>query len=160
MHGTSPAEVPIPVTVIGGLVTLANPDSLPIGASPRNYDWDYLVGGGQTRPGLTNVYTQVDAEVGPRSPGLAASTTWLNPNNILAGDGSLASFAPASTSNYIDVTDFSFSLPSTDNPTGVILAVTGFSNVPANLQAQLLIAGVPSGNVKTEIGRASCRERV
>lgn len=149
MHGTSPAEVPIPVTGIGGLVTLANPDSLPIGASPRNYDWDYLVGGGQTRPGLTNVYLQVDAEVGPRSPGAAASSTWNVPNNILAGDGSYTSFAPANAPNYIDVTDFSFSLPATDNPTGVILAVKGFSNVPANLTAQLLIAGVPSGNVKT-----------
>ena len=97
MHGTSPAEVPIPVTVIGGLVTLAGPDSLPMGASPRNYDWDYLVGGGQTRPGLTSVYTQVDAEVGPKGPGAASSTTWSNPDNILANDGAFSSVALSGT---------------------------------------------------------------
>jgi len=155
MHGTSPGEVSIPVTVIGGLVTLANPDSLPMGASPRNYDFDYLVGGGQTRPGLTSVYTQVDAEIGPQAPGVTGSspndwsTHWNSPNNILLDDGNYASFSPASTLNYIDVKDFAFSLSSTDNPTGVIVPVKGYSNVPANLQAQLLIAGVPAGNVKT-----------
>ncbi len=149
MHGTSPAEVPLPVTGIGGLVTLANPDTLPSGASPRNYDWDYLVGGGQTRPGLTSVYTQVDSEIGPQSPVAASSATWVNPNNILLADGSYTSFAPASSANSIQVTNFSFNLPSSDNPTGVIFTVKGYSNAPANLLAQLLIGGVPTGSIKT-----------
>ena len=150
MHGSSPAEVPIPITTIGGLVTLASPDTLPMGASPRNYDWDYLVGGGQTRPGLTSVYTQVDSEVGPQSPGQANSSTWNNPSNILLDDGSFASFSPASADNYIDVTDFAFSLSSTDSPTGILIPVTGYANAPATLQAQLLIAGVPTGEIKTQ----------
>ncbi len=149
MHGSSPAEVPIPITTIGGLVTLASPDTLPMGASPRNYDWDYLVGEGQTRPGLTSVYTQADSEIGPQSPGSANSSTWNNPGNILADDGSFTSFSPASADNYIDVTDFAFSLSPTDSPTGVLIPVTGYANAPATLQAQLLISGMPSGNVKT-----------
>lgn len=149
MHGTSPNEVPFPVGTIGGLVTLANPDTLPQGASPRNYDWDYLVGSGKTRPGLTSVYTTVDSEIGPNAPGAAASTTWANPDNILLLDEHYTSFSPASTANWIDVTDFAFNLSATDLPVGVAIAVTGYSNVPANLQAQLLIGGVPAGSVKT-----------
>lgn len=149
MHGTSPAEVPIPVTTIGGLVTLANPDTLPMGASPRNYDWDYLVGSGQTRPGLTSVYRYGNSTVGPNAPGTASSSTWNNPLNVLAGDGAFANFAPVSASNSILIQDFAFSLPSTDSIGGVQVNVTGFSNSPANITAQLYIGGVPTGAIRT-----------
>ena len=149
MHGSSPGEVPIPVTTIGGLVTLANPDSLPVGASPRNYDWDYLVGGGQTRPGLTSVYSSVDTTIGPNSPTAAASTTWSDPSNILVADGKYTSFAPANASNSIQATGFGFQIPSTSSVTGIIVEVTGFSSSPATLNAQLLVNGAPVGNVKT-----------
>ncbi len=40
-----------------GLVTNAAPESLPEGASPLNWDVDYLVGNVFTRPGLDYVYT-------------------------------------------------------------------------------------------------------
>lgn len=149
MHGTSPAEVPIPLTTIGGLVTLANPDTLPMGASPRNYDWDYLVGSGQTRPGLTSVYRYGNSTVGPNAPGSATSSTWNNPANVLAGNESYANFAPVSAENSILIQDFSFSLPSTDSVGGVQVNVRGFSNSPANITAQLYIGGVATGAIKT-----------
>src|ERR1700691_4235912 len=41
----------------GGLITFASARDLPEGASPRNWDVDYTVGGVSTRPGLVSVYT-------------------------------------------------------------------------------------------------------
>lgn len=40
----------------GGLVTEASPSDLPEGASPLNWDVDFLVGSVLTRPGLSSVY--------------------------------------------------------------------------------------------------------
>ena len=40
-----------------GLITNAPPESLPEGASPLNWDVDYIVGDVFTRPGLVSVYT-------------------------------------------------------------------------------------------------------
>jgi len=42
---------------LGGLYTAANPQDLPEGASPRNYDVDYITGSVYQRPGLQNVYS-------------------------------------------------------------------------------------------------------
>ena len=56
MHGTS-AGAPVILSGYGGLVTLAKPESVPEGASPRTYDGDYDIGSWKTRPGLTSVYT-------------------------------------------------------------------------------------------------------
>ena len=39
-----------------GLVTNFAPESLPMGASPLNWDVDYLAGEVFTRPGLVSVY--------------------------------------------------------------------------------------------------------
>jgi hypothetical protein len=41
----------------GGLVTLASPENVPEGASPRCFDVDFIVGSAFTRPGLVSVYT-------------------------------------------------------------------------------------------------------
>ena len=41
----------------GGLITFANPQDLPEGASPRTWDTDFLVGSVFTRYGLSSVYT-------------------------------------------------------------------------------------------------------
>lgn len=41
----------------GGLVTLASPENLPEGASPRCQDMDFIVGSAFTRAGLQSVYT-------------------------------------------------------------------------------------------------------
>ena len=77
---------------MGGLVTLANPESLPEGASPRCQDNDYLVGSTQTRAGLTSAYTYSGASVGPLPGGSAVDTSldqspWSNPANVLLNTG-------------------------------------------------------------------------
>ncbi len=148
MHGTSQGQIPVPVTSIGGLVTLARPETVPEGASPRNYDWDYLVGSGQTRPGLTSVYALVDDTLGPNSPGVAASSTWTNAVALKNSTSGFAQFSPAENANAINATEFAFSLPGTDSPTGVIVAATAYGNAPVTLLAQLLINGLPAGTPK------------
>lgn len=40
-----------------GLITNASPDSLPEGASPLNWDVDYVTGSVFTRPGLVSAYS-------------------------------------------------------------------------------------------------------
>ncbi len=78
---------------MGGLVTLAKPESVPEGASSRTYDTDYDVGSAGSRAGTTSVYTFASAEtVGPNGGGAAAGSAWLNPSNILHDDGSFTSF--------------------------------------------------------------------
>ena len=149
MHGTAPGSVPLPLTGYGGLVTLADPTSVPEGASPRTYDTDFLVGQAGTRAGLSNVYTKQDTTIGPASPSAAASATWSSPAHIIAADGSFTSFSPVAQPNYIDVYEYAFNVPATDGVTGAILTLKGFSNVPASIQAQLLINGTPTGEIKT-----------
>lgn len=148
MHGTSPGEALVPLTTFGGLVTLAPGEALPEGASPRTWNTDYLVGQTKTRDGLTNVYNQSNASVGPNSGGEAISSTWNNPDGLLS-DSSFASFSPASAANNVSVTEFAFALPGTDSITGVLVNITAYSNVPAMLEAALLFNGGPFGETKT-----------
>ena len=95
MHGSSQG-VPVSVGTMGGLVTLASPESLPVGASPRCYNNDYRVGKTKTRDGTTSAYTYSGAAVGP-SPGtlvadvpLNGAGPWGSPGNVLLNNGSYA----------------------------------------------------------------------
>lgn len=105
MHGSSQGT-PAPLSTFGGLVTLASPDSLPEGASPRCYDNDFLVGQTKTRDGLTSVYTYSGAAVGP-SPGMAAVDTatggiaWVDPTYVLLNDAQYATCALLSSSSVV-----------------------------------------------------------
>jgi hypothetical protein len=164
MHGTAPGQVPVPVTSIGGLVTLARPETLPEGASPRNYDWDYLVGSGKTRDGLTSVYDVVNESLGPNIPASAvndpiATNLWSNPTSIFAVGSSFASVSTQSRLlpgpggnpvvqplNFLDVTEFDFNLPGTSSITGILLTLFGYANVPATIEAQILVNGSPVGD--------------
>lgn len=148
MHGSS-QSVSLAVTTMGGLVTLANPETVPEGASPRTYDTDYLVGSAKTRAGLTNLYPVVNETVGPQAPTLATSSTWVNPLNILVEDGIYTTRTPVNVPNSINVTEFVFNIPGTSGVTGILLTLGGFSNSPCNITAQLLISGVPRGTIKT-----------
>ena len=151
MHGSSQGS-PIPVTTWGGLVTLASPDSLPEGASPRCYDNDYSVGGTATRDGLTSVYTYDPAgePVGPDSGSKAsASSDWTNPNGILHLDSSFASVAAFAESGNLDVTQFSFDLPLTTLVQGFRVVVTGYSNTVAQVNVGMLRNGVAVGVIKS-----------
>ncbi len=147
MHGTG-AGSPVILSSLGGLITLADPNSVPEGASPRTHDGDYLVGSWQSRAGLTNVYQTVSAQVGPNVPSVATSATWANPNNILAQDGVYTTQNPVNVSNAIDATGFIFNVPSTTQISGALVTVRGYSDVPANLSVQLLVGGSPYGAAK------------
>ena len=59
MDGNDPSATNSTATLdtLGGLYTAANPQDLPEGASPRNYDVDYITGSVYQRPGLQNVYS-------------------------------------------------------------------------------------------------------
>lgn len=141
MHGVSAGEATVPISSLGGLVTLAVPESLPEGASPRTFNSDFNVGNAKTRNGLTRVYSSSMASVGPNNGGTAASSTWNNPSALLSSSG-YASFSPASAANSVDVTQFSFALPASDSLAGIMVQATGYANAPATLQAQLISNGI------------------
>jgi hypothetical protein len=142
MHGTSQGEVPFPLDSFGGLVSLAAPESLPQGASPRTWDADYDVGRAKTRDGLARVYNQSTASVGPNSPATASSSTWNNPDGLI-GSSSFASFSPASAENLIQATGFSFALSSI--VVGLQFTVTAVVATHIQIAARLLSGGVPIG---------------
>jgi hypothetical protein len=79
---------PVVLDSFGGLVTTARPEDLPEGASPRNWDVDFIVGRFIQRPGCNSVYALAQAEYGPNG-GTSATTVdtgsapWANPASIL-----------------------------------------------------------------------------
>lgn len=148
MHTITPEIQAVALETYGGLVTLARPENIPEGASPRNQDMDYLVGSAETRPPLENVYSFKNAISGPNGGGSASAQGWVNPANILANDGSYAVWSGVSP-NTLNVEAFAFDLPATATPTGVVVSVKGFSNSNSTLTVQLLLAGVPAGQAKT-----------
>lgn len=146
MHGQGN---PIPISSYGGLVTLADPTSVPEGASPRTYDTDFLVGQVKTRAGLRSAYITTNSTLGPNLPTVASSATWVTPNNILAADGHPTSFSPVSNTNSLTVTEFIFSVPAGTSVTGAKVTLTGFSNAPADIVLQMTLNGLPIGIPKT-----------
>jgi hypothetical protein len=101
---------PVVLDSFGGLVTVARPEDLPEGASPRNNDVDFIVGRFIQRPGEQNVYTNVLTDFGPEGGTVAAdvdteSMPWTNPNNILLNDGSFAtnSLLGAEQIDHVDI---------------------------------------------------------
>jgi hypothetical protein len=148
-HGNSGA--PLVLSGLGGLVTLAGSDSVPMGASPRTYDTDFDVGNAKTRPGLTNVYPIANASIGPNPPTLAASTTWTDPNALLTTGVSFASVgAPGSPVDFITATEFAFNVPSTTTVVGLTVSLTAYATVATGvfLTAQLVVNGTPIGVIK------------
>ena len=148
MHGTSPGEVSFPLTSFGGLVALAVPESLPENASPRCWNNDYYVGITGQRDGLRSIYAQSFSTIGPIRPGLASSSTWNNPAG-LTGNSSFASFGPSSFANFINATQFGFAVSA--QPVGISFQINTESSALTTLSAQLLINGVPMGEIKTAI---------
>lgn len=154
MHNITPAVQAVPLETYGGLVTLARPENVPEGASPRNYDMDFLVGSAQTRAPLQNVYSFGNESSGPNGGSEAANVTitgnvWANPDNILANDSSYAICTPSTGSDGLPVKAFSFDLPATATPTGITVAVIGFANSAVTLTVQLLVDGVVAGSPKS-----------
>jgi hypothetical protein len=86
---------PVVLDSFGGIVSIARPEDIPEGASPRCNDIDFLVGRFIQRPGLESVYTNVQTEFGPVTGSVAVDVDteampWTTPENILLNDGSYA----------------------------------------------------------------------
>lgn len=141
MHGTSPGEATVPVSTFGGLVTLAPGEAVPEGASPRTWNTDYLVGQAKTREGLTNIYNQSTASIGPNNGAMASSSTWSSPNSLLSSGG-FASFSPASSANSADVTEYGFAISEADSITGIEVTLPGYTNAQATLLVELVSGGI------------------
>lgn len=150
MHGTS-GGAPVALSSYGGLVTLADPSSIPEGASPRTYDTDFLVGEVHSRPGLTSVYAYegVTSSINGAGAAVGTGTVWSTPANILANDGQFTSTNAGSTSGALTLTQFAFDIPSTISGTGVEVTLYGFTNSNATVSVQLVVNGVPRGTVQT-----------
>jgi hypothetical protein len=146
--------VTVPLETVGGLACALRPEDLPEGASPRNYDIDYMTNRWYQRPGCKSVYSYAAAATGPNGGDAAANVTvtgnaWTNPANILANDGSYAQCVPGAGSDALNVTAFAFDQPMSVTPTGITIAVKGFATSIVTLSVQLLLNGVAVGTAKT-----------
>jgi hypothetical protein len=151
MHGSSAGST-VPLITLGGLVTLASPDSLPEGASPRCYDNDYIVGQTATRDGLTSQYQPIGIEpIGPNAPTIATSDSWSNPYNILLDDGNFASVAASPESGQLYATGFTYNLSTTTNPHSFQVALKGWSDSYVQVSVSLLLNGIAIGTPRTAI---------
>ena len=154
IQGAGNAEL----SVFSGTVTIAAPQDLPEGASPRNQNCDFMVGSVLTRPGLTNPFTFQDSSVSgtgnavttfPQISGPVGST-WNNQNNLLGSNpGFFASSALTSITEFIDITEFALTAPSTSTPQGFMPSVTALATGAATLNMQLIRGGIPFGNAET-----------
>ena len=82
----------VQLDTFGGTVTLADPTSLPEGASPRNQNCDFNVGSALTRQGLENPFTYQSGSQGPNGGDSATNVSthgnpWSNPTNVLLNTG-------------------------------------------------------------------------
>ncbi len=148
MHNINPAVQSVSLDTYGGLVAFIRPENLPEGASPRNYDMDFLVGSAQTRAPLQSVYSYAAASSGPNPGQAAVSSSWSDPSAILANGAGYASVS-ASSANLLTVSEFNFSLPQTVTPTGITVAISGFCTSAVTLTVQLLKAGAAVGTAKS-----------
>ena len=155
MHGVSPGEATVPVTSLGGLVTLAVPESLPEGASPRTYNTDYNVGQAKSRDGMARVYNPSTGSAGPNNGAVATSSTWNNVNALLSSASGFASFAPVSSANSVDITEFSFALSLSDAIAGIQVQAVAYASAPATIQAQLISGGVVLATKTTALSLSS-----
>jgi hypothetical protein len=75
-----------------GTVSIADPESLPEGVSPRCQNADFNIGSARTRQGLQNPFTYSSGSAGPSHGGSAYDTSlggavWNNPGNVLLNTG-------------------------------------------------------------------------
>jgi hypothetical protein len=110
--------------------------------------------------GLTLPYI-LDPSVGPNNPGTvvnntaAGSVAWTNPGNAIGSDGlyAVASGSNCPISNYLDVTNFGFSVPAGSSIDGIIIGIdrkaTGtVMNTPT---LRIIKSGVVSGDNKASV---------
>lgn len=148
MHGTSQGA-PVVLSGYGGLVTLADPSSIPEGASPRCVNMDFLVGSTRTRAGTRSVFNASNTSAGPNGTNMATSATWSSPNAIVTG-GTTSSVADGN--NFITLTNYAFSIPAPEFIAGVQVTLNGYASLAgASIIAQLLKNGVLVGSTKAVV---------
>lgn len=100
MQNAAPPLVQVPLSSFLGLYTEAAANDLPEGASPLNWDCDFIIGSVKMRPGIGSAFTFGGGGVtGPDNCGTGANVSlglqpWTNPTKITALDGQYASVAP------------------------------------------------------------------
>lgn len=144
------------LSVFSGTVTLAAPQDLPEGASPRNQNCDFNVGSVFTRDGLANPFTYQNSSVtgpGNNAADVAQGSAWTNPSNVLTNAGfyALNTLTDASglITDFIYIREFAFSVPSTVGVQGFSINVLGYASGSATLNVQLLKGGSPVGSAET-----------
>lgn len=94
----------VPLSSFLGLYTEAAPNDLPEGASPLNWDCDFIIGSVKMRPGIGSAFTFAGGGIsGPDNCNTGADVSlglvpWANPTKITALDGQYASVTPNATS--------------------------------------------------------------
>lgn len=162
MHGPGTGSGSITLDAFGGLVSVASPNALPEGASPRTYDTDYIIGDVLTRDHLESRYSFGLAAAGPNGGSVAqdvdvTGVAWSNVDGILANDANPA-YVGASNGNLItensdplNVSGFAFDIPEANSVTGIGVTLTIYATAPATVTVQLCFNGVASGTKKTAL---------
>ncbi len=129
----------VALNVMGGLIAMSRPETVPKGGSPRTFDTDYALGLVQTRPGLASLFSFSGA-VAERAPGQA--TGWINPGNLLSTGPYATTSIP---SNALSLFEFAFSVPATNGIVSVAVGFAASATAPANLTVSLTYLGAPIG---------------
>lgn len=119
-----------------GTITLASPEDLPEGGSPRNQNMDFNVGSAFTRAGLVNPFIYANSALGPNYGNEAVDTPqglgipWTGIGGMLSGAGAFAQATlPAPTLNITEIQVLVFTQPH-PLPLGFALLVTFDADVP------------------------------
>jgi hypothetical protein len=144
MNNVTQALQTVPLSTMGGLVTIAKPNDLPEGASPRTYDTDFDVGSVKTRAGLLSKYAYSSGSAGPSPGGTAVDTSlggfvWNNPTNVLTNTGNYATASlPGYTSvESVQIVDSGFYI----SPTSVSFRGSGPGGATGTVQMTAVLGG-------------------
>lgn len=145
-------------------MTLASPESLPSGSSPRLNDVDFLVGGVHSRYPLKNVFTLGANLAGP-NPGsssvsvISQNVAWANPTAVLTNSGSFASallstnriskYFTGGLTRQLQVTGFGFNLPLSNQISGITASIVCETDGVSDIYVQLIVNGAAIGEQKT-----------
>jgi hypothetical protein len=133
-------------TSFGGLVTFADPDSLPQGASPLCHDVDFSIGGFESRLGTESQYSFADlTQTNPG--GLGTSVNWANPQNAVSTTLFATGLGPFL--GPLDITEFAFA--TSDPVVGIVVMFVGAGGFSPTFTAQLIQDGAAIGIVKPAI---------
>jgi hypothetical protein len=81
----------------------------------------------------------------------AGAAAWSNPGNVVSDDGSTASVNSGASTQYLQATNFGFSIPTGSTINGVVARVQRMTitSITKDLTVQLIIGGTRTGNDKS-----------